>query len=82
LLIESATLSLFEELIPSTSNPINAKQQFEAIFEAPKGSYNLSNGREATTLYLKPSTAVNLTRCNKFMNLFCTQEKAAMKAIF
>jgi hypothetical protein len=33
-------------------NPINAKQQFEAIFEAPKGSYNLSNGREATTLYL------------------------------
>lgn len=41
--------------------PINAKQQFEAIFEAPKGFYNLSNGREATTLYLKPSTAVNLT---------------------
>jgi hypothetical protein len=59
LLIESATLSLFEELIPSTSNPINAKQQFEAIFEAQKDLYNLSNGREATTLYLKPSTAVN-----------------------
>jgi hypothetical protein len=29
------------------------KQQFEAIFEVPT---ILSNGREATTLYLKPKT--------------------------
>ncbi|MFT5253833.1 MAG: thiol-disulfide isomerase/thioredoxin [Flavobacteriales bacterium] len=46
----------FQQIIP-----VNAKQQFEAIFEAPKGFYNLSNGREATTLYLKPSTAISLT---------------------
>lgn len=41
--------------------PINARQQFEATFEAPKGFYHLSNGREASSIYLKPSAIIILT---------------------
>lgn len=40
---------------------INARQQFEATFEAPKGFYHLSNGREASSIYLKPSAKLTLT---------------------
>ncbi|MCI9845305.1 TlpA family protein disulfide reductase [Flavobacterium pectinovorum] len=41
--------------------PINKKQVFAATFEAPKGFYQFSDGREASSLYLKPDSEINLT---------------------
>lgn len=41
--------------------PINDKQLFEAVFEAPKGFYQLSDGRIGYNLYLKPNAEIKLT---------------------
>ena len=41
--------------------PINTSKQFTAIFDAPKGFYQLYDGHTATTLYLKPQSDITLT---------------------
>ena len=41
--------------------PIDAKGVFSASFEAPKGFYQIFDGKESSTLYLKPSSELNLT---------------------
>ncbi|MGO4772748.1 TlpA family protein disulfide reductase [Flavobacterium sp. W22_SRS_FK3] len=41
--------------------PINKKGFFAATFEAPKGFYQFGDGREVSSLYLKPNSEVNLT---------------------
>ena len=41
--------------------PIDKKEIFAATFEAPKGFYQFSDGTEASSLYLKPNSEVNLT---------------------
>ncbi|WP_281231099.1 TlpA family protein disulfide reductase [Flavobacterium gelatinilyticum] len=41
--------------------PINNKEVFAANFEAPKGFYMFSDGRESSNLYLKPNAEINLT---------------------
>ena len=41
--------------------PINKKELFVANFEAPKGFYMFSDGKESSNLYLKPNSEVNLT---------------------
>jgi thiol-disulfide isomerase/thioredoxin len=41
--------------------PISNHQAFEATFEAPKGFYQLSDGRIGFNLYLKPNAEINLT---------------------
>nr|WP_294928618.1 TlpA disulfide reductase family protein [uncultured Flavobacterium sp.] len=41
--------------------PINKNEVFAATFEAPKGFYQFSDGREVSSLYLKPDSEVNLT---------------------
>ncbi|MEO8237095.1 MAG: TlpA disulfide reductase family protein [Flavobacterium sp.] len=41
--------------------PINKKEVFVAAFEAPKGFYQFSDGKEVSSLYLKPDSEVNLT---------------------
>jgi len=41
--------------------PIDATGVFSASFEAPKGFYQIFDGKESSTLYLKPSSELNLT---------------------
>lgn len=41
--------------------PINKKEVFVAAFEAPKGFYQFSDGKEVSSLYLKPDSEINLT---------------------
>ena len=41
--------------------PINKKEVFAAVFEAPKGFYQFSDGVETSSLYLKPNSEINLT---------------------
>lgn len=41
--------------------PIDKKGVFAATFEAPKGFYIFSDGRESSNLYLKPDSEINLT---------------------
>lgn len=41
--------------------PINKKEVFAATFDAPKGFYQFSDGKEVSSLYLKPDSEVNLT---------------------
>jgi thiol-disulfide isomerase/thioredoxin len=41
--------------------PIDKKGIFAATFEAPKGFYQFSDGREVSGLYLKPNSEINLT---------------------
>jgi len=41
--------------------PIDKKGVFAATFDAPKGFYMFSDGKESSNLYLKPSSEVNLT---------------------
>ncbi|MEO7978318.1 TlpA disulfide reductase family protein [Flavobacterium sp.] len=41
--------------------PINKKEIFAATFEAPKGFYMFTDGKESSNLYLKPNSEVNLT---------------------
>lgn len=41
--------------------PIDKKEVFAATFEAPKGFYVFSDGKESSNLYLKPNSEVNLT---------------------
>ncbi|KFF07227.1 TlpA family protein disulfide reductase [Flavobacterium reichenbachii] len=41
--------------------PINKKELFTASFDAPKGFYVFSDGKESSNLYLKPNSEVNLT---------------------
>ena len=41
--------------------PINKEGLFETNFEAPKGFYGFSDGKESSTLYLKPGSDVTLT---------------------
>ncbi|MFW0737530.1 TlpA family protein disulfide reductase [Flavobacterium sp. T12S277] len=41
--------------------PINKKETFVASFDAPKGFYTFSDGTEASYLYLKPNSDINLT---------------------
>ncbi|QSW91113.1 MULTISPECIES: TlpA disulfide reductase family protein [Flavobacterium] len=41
--------------------PINNKEIFAANFEAPKGFYVFSDGKESSNIYLKPDSEINLT---------------------
>lgn len=41
--------------------PINKKEIFSLEFEAAKGFYQLTDGKEATNIYLKPNSDINLT---------------------
>ena len=41
--------------------PINKEEVFVANFEAPKGFYQLSDGVEVSSMFLKPDSEVNLT---------------------
>lgn len=41
--------------------PIDKKGVFAATFEAPKGFYFFSDGKESSNIYLKPNSEVNLT---------------------
>ncbi|CAA9196954.1 TlpA family protein disulfide reductase [Flavobacterium collinsii] len=41
--------------------PINKKETFVSSFDAPKGFYTFSDGTEASYLYLKPNSDINLT---------------------
>lgn len=41
--------------------PINKKEVFTAVFEAPKDVYQFSDGTEVSRLYLKPGSDINLT---------------------
>lgn len=41
--------------------PINKDKVFTAVFDAPKGFYQFSDGVEVSTLYLKPDSDINLT---------------------
>ena len=41
--------------------PIDKKETFVATFDAPKGFYMFSDGKESSNLYLKPNSEVNLT---------------------
>ncbi|CAM3576012.1 TlpA family protein disulfide reductase [Flavobacterium chungbukense] len=41
--------------------PIDKKGIFAATFDAPKGFYMFSDGKESSNLYLKPNSEVNLT---------------------
>lgn len=41
--------------------PIDKKGLFAATFEAPKGFYMFSDGKESSNIYLKPDSEVNLT---------------------
>ncbi|WJS95961.1 TlpA family protein disulfide reductase [Flavobacterium johnsoniae] len=41
--------------------PIDKKGVFAATFDAPKGFYMFSDGKESSNLYLKPNSEVNLT---------------------
>lgn len=45
----------FKQLIP-----INKKEVFDVIFDAPKGFYQFSDGTESSMLYLKPNSEINL----------------------
>ncbi|KIA97833.1 thioredoxin [Flavobacterium sp. KMS] len=40
--------------------PIDKKEVFAATFDAPKGFYQFSDGTEASSLYLKPGSDINL----------------------
>ena len=41
--------------------PINDKQNFDVTFEAPKGFYQLTDGKLGYNLYLKPNAEISLT---------------------
>ncbi|MBB4800625.1 thiol-disulfide isomerase/thioredoxin [Flavobacterium nitrogenifigens] len=41
--------------------PIDKKGVFAATFDAPKGFYMFSDGKESSNLYLKPNSELNLT---------------------
>lgn len=41
--------------------PIDQKGVFAASFDAPKGFYMFSDGKESSNLYLKPNSEINLT---------------------
>ncbi|MCD0474369.1 TlpA family protein disulfide reductase [Flavobacterium sp. EDS] len=41
--------------------PIDKKETFVATFDAPKGFYQFTDGTEASSLYLKPGSDINLT---------------------
>lgn len=41
--------------------PINKKELFVAIFDAPKGFYQFTDGKEGSDLYLKPGADIKLT---------------------
>lgn len=41
--------------------PINNKEIFVANFDAPKGFYMFSDGKESSNLYLKPNSDISLT---------------------